>query len=205
MATNQYTNWTTQTNEQDLINDLFAESIKFWGIDVNYIPRTLVKEDLLFNEDTMSSFESNTVIEMCVETTDNYGGNLDFIAKLGLQIDDELELIVSRKRFHEEMGTEPKEGDLIYFPTGKALFEILFVENEQQWYPLGTLPSYKLKTALFKYNQNNMNTGVPEVDEFENVLDLSDTGTDPFSNNDIIEAEADTILDFSEKNPFGDF
>lgn len=205
MATNQYTNWTTQTNEQDLINDLFAESIKFWGIDVNYIPRTLVKEDLLFNEDTMSSFESNTVIEMCVETTDNYGGNLDFIAKLGLQIDDELELIVSRKRFHEEMGTEPKEGDLIYFPTGKALFEILFVENEQQWYPLGTLPSYKLKTALFKYNQNNMNTGVPEVDEFENVLDLSDTGTDPFSNNDIIEAEADAILDFSEKNPFGDF
>lgn len=206
MATNKYVNYQTPANEQKLIRDMFTEAVQFFGVDVNYIPRTLVKEDLLFHEDIMSSFDSNYIIEMYVDSFDNYEGQDDFVAKLGLQIDDTLRLSVSVDRCKIELPDgKPKEGDLIYFPTGNALFEITFVENEQQFYPLGSLPAFKLSCNLFKYNQNDMNTGISQVDAIETELDISDTGTDPFASNTIIQAEADTVLDFTETNPFGTF
>ena len=206
MATNKYVNYNTPTNEQSLIRGFFTEAVQFWGVDINYIPRTLVKEDTLFHEDIMSSFDSNYVIEVYVDSVDNYEGQDDFIAKLGLQIDDTLRLSVSVDRCKVELPDgKPKEGDLIYFPTGKALFEISFVEDEQQFYPLGALPAFKLSCNLFKYNQNDMNTGIDVVDAIETELDLSDGGIDPFASNATIQAEADVILDFSEQNPFGTF
>ncbi len=205
MALNPYTNFNTPTNEQSLINDLFAESVKFWGVNVNYIPRTLVNEDTLFHEDAMSSFDGNTEIEMYVESYESFDGQDDFVAQLGLQLDDSLNLSVSRQRFLEELGYAPKEGDLIYYPTTNSLFEIQFVEDEEQFFPLGAKPSYKLKTTLFRYNQNDMDTGIKEVDAIETTYDVSDTGTDPFADNISIELEADTILDFNEKSPFGDY
>ena len=45
MATNQYFNHFSSAADQGLIEDLFIESIKMFGQDMYYIPRTLVSED----------------------------------------------------------------------------------------------------------------------------------------------------------------
>ena len=42
--------------EQVLIEDLIIESIRIYGMEVFYMPRTLVNEDLLFGEATLSKF-----------------------------------------------------------------------------------------------------------------------------------------------------
>ena len=46
MATNLYFNNVTSHAEQELINSLTSEVIQIHGLDVFYIPRTLVKEDV---------------------------------------------------------------------------------------------------------------------------------------------------------------
>ena len=119
--------------EQNLLEDLVIESIQIHGINCFYLPRTLVNEDELYGEDTLSKFNFATPIEMYLESLDGFTGDGDFISKFGLEIRDSINLTVSKKRFRETMNEStyydidiPREGDLIYFPISKGLFEIKF-------------------------------------------------------------------------------
>lgn len=207
MALNPYFNFSGDSVEQQLIKDLHRESIEIHGLLFYYIPRTLVKEDTLFHEDIMSSFDTHYEIEGYVDSFENYGGmNLDFVSEMGLTIDDEINITVSQDAFRQLTGMDmPKEGDLIYWDIGKALFEIRFNEDELQFYPLGTQVSFKLKCVLFKYNQNDLNTGIDEVDAMQDDYDPTVGGEDSFGDNLFIETEADAVLDFDETSPFGNY
>lgn len=170
MAKNSY--FRDVNSENDLLHDLTIETIKIHGRDMVYIPRTLVNEDKLFGEDTISKFEGGVEIEMYIQSVDGFGGDGDFISKFGLEIRDTVELIVSRRRFEESFAhdstiTRPREGDLIYFPLSKGLFEVKFVEHENPFYQLGKLYTYKLSCELFKYSHEDMDTGFSEVDQLE--------------------------------------
>lgn len=201
MTTNKYFKNRGQTNEQNIIHDLNIEAIQIKGIDVKYIPRKMVKEDKLFGEDVLSSFVKAYDIEMFISSVDGFGGEGDLMASFGLSIKDELNLEVSTRRFLKVTSmTKPLEGDLIYFPDSKGLFELKFVEDEEPFYPLGTLPTFKLRCELFDYSHETFTTGVPDIDD---IIDLETTDT--FGDNDDIETEADSILDdsFDNQNPFG--
>ena len=64
MATNPYFNNFNSKADQGLIEDLFIESIKMFGQDMYYIPRTLVREDTLMGDDTYSEFNDARLIEI---------------------------------------------------------------------------------------------------------------------------------------------
>ena len=54
MATNHYfNNFGTNTADQRLIENVIIESIKVYGIDVHYMPRTQVNTDSIFGEDRL--------------------------------------------------------------------------------------------------------------------------------------------------------
>ena len=168
MATNSYFN--RQSSEQDVVEQLTIETIKIHGFDMYYIPRTLVNEDTLFGEDTLSKFEEAVPIEMYIESVDGFEGEGDFISKFGLQIKDSVSLIVSKKRFQAQLNHvvgRPQEGDLIYLPLTQGLFEIKFVEHENPFYQLGKLYTYKLSCELFTYSQEQIDTGVDSIDSLE--------------------------------------
>jgi len=170
MAKNSY--FRDVNSEQDLLHDLTIETIKIHGRDMVYIPRTFVKEDTLFGEDTISKFEGGVEIEMYIQSIDGFGGDGDFITKFGLEIRDTVELVVSKRRFEESFAhdseiTRPREGDLIYFPLSKGLFEVKFVEHENPFYQIGKLYTYKLSCELFKYSHEDLDTGFSEVDQLE--------------------------------------
>jgi hypothetical protein len=57
VAKNYYFENYGNSMEQSLIEDLVIESIRIYGIDVWYLPRTLVAKDDLLNEDDLSSFD----------------------------------------------------------------------------------------------------------------------------------------------------
>ena len=133
MATNQYfNNYGTNTPDQRLIESIIIESIKVYGIDVNYLPRTLVNEDTIFGEDRVSQFKDSRVIEMYIKNVEGFEGQGDFLSKFGLDIRDQITFTVAIRRFDQlESGyPRPREGDLIYFPLGEraGLFEIQFVQ-----------------------------------------------------------------------------
>lgn len=192
------------TNEQTLINDLTAESIQINGLDIKYLPRTLQKEDSLFGEDILSSFTSNYDIEMYIDSVDSFGGEGDILEKFGLSVKDELNLTVSTPRFLEVTGMpKPREGDLIYFPASKGLFEIRFVEDEEPFYPLGILPTFKIRCELFDYSAETFETGDATLDGLDDIIDPEHGGTDPYDDSVEIEAEGDSYIDFDEDSPFG--
>ena len=165
----------------------------------------------------------------------------------------------------------PLEGDAIYHPTLKKLFEINFVDHDEPFHQLDNNPVYKLKCRLFDYGSEDLETGITEIDAIESALSLAssdyqltlerpsivggpitldfgdfdlsssttldntivsldpssygesillETGSDEFlisedyivgdgvidktAQNELFDTLDDTVLDFSEKNPFGD-
>ena len=160
------------TGEQNILEDLTIESIKTMGKDMIYIPRTLVNTDDLFGEDVLSKFDDGYQLEMYIQSIDGFAGEGDILSKFGLEIKDRVELVVSRKRFEQSVGDyesikRPKEGDLIFFPLSKTLFEINFVEHENPFYQLGRLYTYKLSCEVFTYSQEEIDTGYSDIDVVE--------------------------------------
>jgi len=101
MATNPYFPNLTYGREQDLAEDLIIESIKMFGHDVRYIPRTIVKEDELFGEDTLSSFNAAAEVEVYIKNVEGFEGEGDFLSRFNLEIRDQITFTIARKRYDQ--------------------------------------------------------------------------------------------------------
>ena len=183
MATNHYFNHFNSKPDQRLIEDLFIESIKIYGQDMYYIPRTLVNEDKLMGDDTYSEFNDAKMIEIYVNDVDGFSGEVDVISRFGLEIHDEITFTVAKRRYRElAFGTTediadgrdqiPKEGDLIYFPLVSALFQIITVADQPYgdiFYQTGALQGFDMKCVLFEYSDQKFNTGIEDIDSIERL------------------------------------
>ena len=251
MPTNVYFDTGTKS-EQRLYEDLIIEQLKIYGQDVYYLPRKIANKDTIFGEDPASSFDDSYIIEMYVDNTDGYMGEQEIIKKFGLELRDDIVFTLSKSRWETLIGNNsdlvadrPQEGDLVYFPTTNAFFEIQFVEHEQPFYQQSALPVYKLSCTRFEYSSERLDTGISTIDSVEDSLSTdtmnfqftlenevgsflleSDTGEisylinedftmatqSPSDQGKTFETEAgtttsstgDDILDFSERNPFGE-
>ena len=173
MPTNTYFRNFDARNEQELLHSLFTESIQIYGHDVNYIPRTLVNEDTILGEDSISEYKDAYSIEMYIKSVDGFEGEGDLVSKFGLEIRDQIVFSVARRAFEGlDIGVRPKEGDLIYFPLTEKLFQIMFVEHETPFYQTGALPTFDLTCELFTYSDEKIDTGVEEVDVIEQKQSL---------------------------------
>lgn len=175
MTVNQYFNWQYQANEQSVMADIIDESIQNHGIDVKYLHRTK-DSDPLFAEDPSSSFNNAMVIEMYVEDVQNFNGDNDLFSKFGLQMDDQATLIVSKRRFKEQVllqpdqvqsdfGYKPREGDLVYVPFSDSVWEIKQVKNDSEYFQQGQNLVYRLAVSAFEYSHEEFNTGDSSVDD----------------------------------------
>ena len=252
MPTNVYFD-TGTTSEQRLYEDLIIEQLKIYGQDVYYLPRKIANKDSIFGEDPASSFDDSYIIEMYVDNTDGYMGEQEIIKKFGLELRDDIVFTVSKLRWETLISNNsdlqttlrPNEGDLVYFPTTKAFFEIQFVEHEAPFYQQSALPVYKLSCTKWEYSSERIDTCITAIDSTEDSLSTdtmnfqfsleNETGSfvmessvgaiDYLINEDFTMATqqpvdqgqafetaagtntsstADDILDFSERNPFGE-
>ena len=171
MATNPY--FKEYVGEQNLLDDLVVETIKAMGRDMIYIPREYLNRDIIFGEDTISEFRVGHTIEMYIQDVTTFGGQMNIINKFGINITDRVTLLVSKTRFEQEIYQKtptiktPREGDLIYFPFNKSLFEINYVEDKIPFFQFGLLNTYTLTCELFTYSHETINTGIAEIDEVE--------------------------------------
>ena len=194
MATNKYFINYNSRPEQNLLEDLVIESIKIHGFDIYYLPRELNSQPNIFGDDPISSFRQHFIIEMHLQTVDSFEGDGDYISKFGLEIRDSATFIVSKKRFQNITDKfRPMEGDLLYFPLTKKFLEIKFVEHENPFYQLGKNYVYTLKTELFQYSEENVDTNLEEIDnavderEFTITLGIgSVSGSGTFNQGDLV-------------------
>jgi len=168
MATNPY--FKDYSGEQDVLEDLTIEIIKTMGRNMYYIPRNILDMDMLFGEGRQVNYTTGIPLEMYIDSVSGFDGQGDIASKFGIEVKDNINLTLSKKRFVNEIRTRfpeitrPREGDLIYFPLAKAIFEINFVEHENPFYQFGKLFSYKLTCELFTYNQEEIETGNTDID-----------------------------------------
>jgi hypothetical protein len=173
MPRNQYFSLGT-TSEKSLYEDIVIEGLRIYGHDVYYLPRTIINKDGVFNEAALNEFGEAFQVEMYVENIDGFEGEGDILSKFGLEMRDQMKLVVSNRRWEQLVGrfqpnaeARPQEGDLIYFPLVKGLFEIRYVEEETPFYQLQNIPTFKLSCELFEYSNEAIDTGVEEIDVFE--------------------------------------
>ena len=318
-------NFASISTERNLYADLIAEAIQIYGHDVHYVDRTIVNEDTVFGESSLSKFRQSAKIEMYVENAGGgYAGEKELMSKFGLQNLSEITFVVSKSRFQEltkqftiEDDTDgtggsillesasidtstnyasfegsdfyilnetdstdsdrPLEGDLVFHPILKKLFEVNFVDHDEPFNQLDGNPVYKLQCRTFDYSLEALDTGVTAIDAIEDALSIDtllyqftleqssavnesirihdtaatrgllkdetdndniigeddstsvgesllletgewllqedyiigegsrlSTDADPSAQNELFDRLDDTILDFSENNPFGD-
>jgi len=206
------------TAEQSLYADLVSEAIQIHGHDVYYLDRTLVAEDNVLGEDSLSKFNTQSLIEMYMEDSGGgYAGEQELMSQFGLQNLSEATFVVSKTRFQEktkqiqiETGTDstssgsillesgtlstsklegdtfyivnetdatdddrPLEGDAIYHPTLKKLFEINFVDHDDPFHQLDNNPVYKMRCRLFDYGSEALDTGITDIDAIEDSLSIA--------------------------------
>ena len=271
------------SGEQNLVQDLADEQIKLFGTDIYYLPRTLLNDNTL-DDIIYSKFEDQFQIEMYLQNVEGFGQS-EFISKFGLKVTDEIRFVVSQRRWIQEATANqyksvirPLEGDLLFFPLTKDLYEIKFVEVEAVFHQFGKLQFYQITAEIYEMGNESIDTGIADIDLIENILTsainvvmlngsgtiayevgetvtgsisgvtakvtewnpttrtltvITRTGTfveeemlvgeesdaewevqsfrtqeDPntdYDQNKYIKDEADDILDFTEKNPFGEY
>ena len=101
MVTSPYFKNFTSERHQHLVESLILESIKKFGYDVKYIPRTVVNLDHIFGEDSLSEFNDAAIIEMYVKNVDGFGGQGRFLSKFGVEVRDQITLTVSKLRYEQ--------------------------------------------------------------------------------------------------------
>ncbi len=162
-------------SEQHLYENIIIESLKMYGQDVYYLPRTIVNENRVFGEDVPSKFNNSYKIEMYIENVEGFDGEGDLFTRFGVEIRDEATFVVARKRWNttvgrnnnEITGERPREGDLIYLPLSNSMFEVMHVEHEQPFYQLANLPTFKMRCQLFEYSDEDFDTDVAAIDGIE--------------------------------------
>jgi len=165
----------------------------------------------------------------------------------------------------------PYEGDAIYHPVLKKMFQVNFVDHDEPFFQLDNNPVYKLKCRLYDYSSEELATGIDTIDDIEDAVSTStsefqfrleqetatvnailletekgrliaevesdelivletsvmttsvgsilseegdfiiqesyiigDMSSDKSAQNELFDSVDDTIIDFSESNPFGD-
>jgi len=223
--------------EQNLYSDLFEESIEVMGDVMEYLPRRQGSYDKLLGEDPRAYFDTARTVPVYLENFDSFRGDRTFISKFGVEIRDQIVLIISRAMFEREVGqpegfSRPREGDLFYFGKNGKCFEIKYVDYTTPFYPLGSLPGFRLTCELYEYSDERFETGIDEIDSIQTRLstdvlaravrdesgevltdenglpvvtegaDLADV--DPTADNFSIQQTANTYINFNEADPFND-
>jgi hypothetical protein len=139
---------------------------------------------------------------------------------------------VGRNAESLQLPARPAEGDLLFFSKTKTFFEIKFVEFQNPFYQLGKIYTYKLQCEVFEFSSERIDTNIDEIDSLTDAKNqdtfgfqlLMESGsfllnsdddsvilekyatkiTDPLSDNEDFEHEAESILDFTAFNPFGE-
>ena len=230
------------TGEQRLVEDLVLESLKIYGHDIYYMPRTLVNRDKIFDEDELSRFTQAYPMEMYLENVNGYEGQGDIFTRFGLEVRAQATFVLAKRRWDQlvlqsggsfTQPGRPSEGDLLYMPKTKSIFEIKYVDFQNPFYQLNQIYVFRLTVELFEYSSEDLDTGITEIDAIETKysqdmleyqllgengdLILNETNgciineayntalSEPIDNTDFDNlVTLEGILDFSEKNPFGE-
>jgi hypothetical protein len=180
MPTSPYfpTYYQGDSGEQNLYQDLVDEQIKLFGSDIYYMPRTILQDNTL-DEVRYSKYTEQFQVEMLLQNVTGFADGSEFVSKFGLRITDEVVFRVSTRRWDEVVAqynptltidSRPNEGDLLYFPLTKDIYEIKYVEKESPFFQFGKIQFYSITAEIYEIGSDDIDTGIPEIDAVETIF-----------------------------------
>lgn len=209
MAVNSYFNQYSHVGQQDLLESLIIESIRIYGFNMLYLPRENASFDDIFRESDVNIFRETYTIETYLKSTEGFTGDQKFMSvNLGFEIRDQVTFTMPHKTFKNvTKRNRPNEGDLIFLPLDKKLYEIKYVNHQAIFYQLGKLNTWDLTCELLEYNGQIFKTGNPDIDKINTDYNLDDVEDnqieDWLDQSNEFQAITPDIIDFDEKDPFG--
>lgn len=215
MATNPYFNFFNQTNEQNLYEDLVVESVRIYAHDMIYLPRDINTEDKILTEPIIQSYSKALPIEMYIKNWDSFQGEGQLLSKFGLEIRDQMTLIMTKRSFEQfvkptTLKSRPWEGDCIFIPMLGVVYQIKYVDSSANFYTLGKLYHWEIVCELLEFNNEQFSTGISAIDDLNPPFEHYDDpdydldNYDQTAQNTEIQDQSDQIVDWTEKNFFGD-
>lgn len=186
-------------NESLLYKGATDELVEIFGIDFKYLPKTLVKPDYIFGEDTLKEFNSHRDVTFFIENYEQYDGIDDMFSKFGFEVDNRLMLLISQTRFKEYTDLdEPQNDDLIFHPNSQKIFRITHYDVNENFYQFNGDPDrFRITCELHTPSYEEYDTNIDEVDQ------LTD---DPETNNDLekdsFAQQVEDVLNLDEADIF---
>ncbi|MDD5150383.1 MAG: hypothetical protein PHC28_07840 [Flavobacterium sp.] len=228
MAISPYFNHLHSKAEQSLYRSLTRENLRISGILVYYIPRTdelkdstplannITLSDNILKESVKTSFLSNYQIEVYFKNVGGDGGEGDIMSKFGFAQMLTSIYVMSKDSFEElniPLRNRPREGDLLYVgdmvddPIANGsftnnLFEITHVTKDtNNFWPTGKYFVYELTCQLYTHGYEKFQTGNAAIDAMvpQNTNDIDVA----LGINTAVKNKENTLIDFSQNNPFG--
>ena len=162
----------TSIGEQKLIDDLVNESIRQYGFDIYYIPRTIKNHDKLYETDTVSEYNSSALQEVYLKAVTGFSAQSEFLTKFNVEVRDEIIFCIAVRSFAQNAGAElelerPREGDLIWVPFANRAVVIKYVDFKPVFYQMGTIQFYDVSCEMWEYSSEQLNTGIYEFDAIQ--------------------------------------
>lgn len=194
---------------QSLHDSLTAEAIQFGGVEVIYLRREQMNAEPLFGEDPRGAFNEAYPVSMYIEDFESWQGERDFFSRFGYTANDEMSVSINSRLFQGQGdGAEPREGDLVYFPMGNALLEITFVEDEDDFYIHGHLPTRQITMQKFAYNGEAIvgeydSTGDGTADQLiQELTNLTEVDPSDSEERTAYRDEGNDFIDNTHPDPF---
>ncbi len=214
MPTNVFFNHAVNT-EQHLYEDLVVESLRMYGHETHYLPREVIEEDTILNEDVQSRFGDAYSVEMYIENVDGWEGEGDMLSKFGVTTNDTATFVISLRSWERFISLDsnlatslrPNEGDLIHMPLSGDIFEIKFVGHENPFYQVGKLFVFKLECELFEYSGEDFDTNVADIDVIEDQqayyidMTMATGGSGNYVNNENVTLSSVVVGEVVSWNP----
>lgn len=194
--------------EYQTFESIYQEAVELYGYNVIYIKQELFNKTEAFGEFRTKILSSSKQLRMFIEQVQGFNNNLMF-SKFGIRFEDSIDIYCPKITL-EEYQIEPKLQDLIFVPVMNRLFEITYIDvNDDKngtFFPLGKNFAYHFSCKLYNYdyseidiNDNIQNLPQLEVQKIENLLNINNLTTN--SNKQIQnEKSALNIIDDSEKD-----
>jgi hypothetical protein len=188
----------TDNKEFDLINNQTHELIEKFGIPVKYIPREIQNHNFILGEDELGSFTDYYEVNMYLENYSDFNGSGDLFAKFGMNVDDQMSLIIQQEYIINKIGRTPLPGDLIWFEFNNIFLEVFNVEPEKaSFYFTGKQVSYLIECRKWEYSAEDIQTGDTELDEIDDFEDVNTS-----DEQDQIDNEYSNVIDDTTSDPF---
>lgn len=82
-----------------------------------------------------------------------------------------------------------------------TLFEITYVKRDLPFWPLGKYYLWQMDAEMYQHSYEKFDTGNPHIDRINH--ELGNKGELDLSINKALKDTIGTLVDFDEKNPFG--